>query len=140
MPKKLNLITVLFVSMFLTPLPSYAQGGFGGGGGLGGRGLGNRGGSGNVGVGLRIPLPGDSRFYTPDLTPADKSHGILKIKITEDKAEIYIDGRFIGSSADFKESVFVSVPSGDHVVEFKGSDLRTANVNVVSGSTTFIVR
>jgi len=139
MVRKLNFITIVLLSVLLMPLPLYARRGSGfGGGGFG------RGGVNTPRATSQGSLFGGSSSTTPTpkLTPAAESHGILQIQLKTQDAEIYIDGRLIGLASDFNGTAMVSVPSGKHVVEFKykGSSLRTAHLDIVSGSVTLIER
>jgi len=124
---------------FSLPLPLYAQkgGGFGGRG-FGGRGSGGRGG--DVGLGIRLPWFRPPSSDISDLSPVAEGHGVLLINITTKDAEIYIDGRFIGRARGFKGPVMVSVPKGEHLVEFRDSSFQAADIDVVPGSTVYIVR
>lgn len=132
MVKKLNTI-ILLALIFILLVPLSARGQFG----TSGRSRSS------LPLGwIIVSLFGGSSNNTPNLTPADKSHGILSIKAETQDAEIYIDGRFIGRARDFKGPAMVSVPSGKHVVEFKYDDssFPAVNVDVVPGSVAFIVR
>jgi hypothetical protein len=132
--------------MLLLPLPLSARNG----GGFGGRGLGS---SGFRRDGFNTPrgaaegaLCGGASATAPTapfkLTPAAESHGILRITLKTQDAEVYIDDRFVGLASDFNGTVMVSVPSGKHVVEFryKGSRLPSAHLDIVLGSVTAIER
>ncbi|HEX3034267.1 MAG TPA: hypothetical protein VHT73_03915 [Thermodesulfobacteriota bacterium] len=142
MVRKLNLIVIIFILMFLVPLPLYAQrGGFGGGG----LGRGGRGGGSTVGFGVTNLLEtvfGRPDSHTVNVVPVAKSHGLLSIKIKTGDAEIYVDEKFIGRAKDFRGPALISVPSGKHVVEFRydGLSVSTDELNIIPGSTTFIVR
>ena len=75
-----------------------------------------------------------------DFSPAAESHGILSLKVTTGNAEMYVDGRLIGLARDFKGPAVVSVPSGDHVIEFKYNGLSyTTNAHIARGHTTSLV-
>ncbi|MBI2486763.1 MAG: hypothetical protein HYW01_07370 [Deltaproteobacteria bacterium] len=133
--KKLNTIILLaLIFMLLVPLSARGQ--------FGTSGSGRRGSLGLPWGWLIVSLLGGSSYNTPNVIPADKSHGILQIKVETQDAEIYVDSRFIGRARDFKGPAMVSVPSGKHVAEFKynGLSFAAVNVDVVPNSTTFIVR
>jgi len=123
--KKLSLIIIVTVSIFLLSSPLHA----------GGR---VRGGRSNVPLGFFIielgsAITGGSSHFTP----AAAYHGILRLKVTTEDAEMYLDGRFIGLARDFKGPAVVSVPSGDHVVQFKYKEMSyTTNTHVALGRTT----
>lgn len=136
--KKVNTIILLvLILMLLVPLSARGQFGTSGSG---------RRGSGLPWGWLIVSLLGGSSHNTPNLTPATKSLGVLLIKVTTEgaklykDAEVYIDERFIDLVRDFRESVIVSVPSGDHLLEFRysgSSDL--INVSTVQGVTTTVL-
>lgn len=68
------------------------------------------------------------------------SHGVLSPKVTTQDAEMYVDGRFIGLTGDFKGPAVISVPSGDHVIEFKYNGLSyKTNAHITQGRTTSLV-
>jgi hypothetical protein len=161
MVRKRNFIIIVLLSVLLVPLPLYARRGDGfggsgfrgsgfrgsgfrgsgfGGSGFRGGGFGNRGA--NTSQGSLSSLFGDSPSTPSKLIPAAESHGILHITLKKQNAEIYIDGRFIGLASDFNGTAMVSVPSGNHVVEFKykGSSLPAAYLDIVPGSVTLIER
>ena len=139
MVKKLHYITIVLLSALLVPLPLYAQKG----GGFGRSRFGN---SGFGRGGFNTPLFGGSSSATSPtsftLTPVAESHGILRITLKKQDAEIYIDGRFVGLASDFNGTVLVSVPAGKHVVEFRYQDasLRAAHLDIAPGSVTAIER
>ena len=162
MIRKLNLITIIFISMLLMPLPLYAIGG--GHGGFGGHGFGHDGGfhqghfdhghlhhdhfssSFFLGVGFGALALSPFVIYPYYTYPhyvdpyasypsAGQSYGDLEINVTPEDVEIYVDGRFIGLAKDFKGPVIAAVPSGSHVVEFRYNGATSSNnVYVAPGS------
>jgi hypothetical protein len=72
-----------------------------------------------------------------DFTPALPSHGVLSLKVPAKEAEMYIDDRFIGLAGDFKGQAVISVPSGEHVVEFRYNGLTyKTNAHIIRARTT----
>jgi hypothetical protein len=145
MVKTLHCITIALLSALLVPLPLSARrgDGFFGSGGFG---LSRFTTPQKGPWGPPSSLFGDSSYtkYSNSftLTPAAESHGILRITLKTQDAEIYIDGRFVGLASNFNGTVMVSVPAGKHVVEFRyqGSSLRTAHLDIAPGSVTAIER
>ena len=138
MMKKLILTIALSISMFVAPLPLHARGG-GKGGDFG------RFGQGAVGGGKRFGSRGliGSWVSSPGyLSPVYKSHGVVSIMVNSQDVEIYLNGKFIGRSKDFKGPALLSVPAGKYILDFRhnGSVVQSQELNIIPGSTTFIVK
>jgi len=130
MIRKLILIVMLFLSIVIMSMPLSA----------GERRRGVRGGSGSGLGSLIVELGSAITGRSSDFTPALQSHGILSLKVATKGAEMYVDGRFIGLTVDFKGPAVISVPSGDHVIEFRHNDLSyKTNAHIISGRTTSLI-
>jgi hypothetical protein len=145
MVKTLHCITIALLSALLVPLPLSARrgDGFFGSGGFG---LSRFTTPQKGPWGPPSSLFGDSSYtkYSNSftLTPAAESHGILRITLKTQDAEVYIDDRFVGLASDFNGTIIVSIPSGKHVIDFryKGSSLPSASPNIIPGSETLVER
>ena len=129
MIRKLSFITIILISMLLVSFTdAYGQRRRGGGGS-------------NLPLGWAIVELGSAiTGRSSDFTPALQSHGILSLKVATKGAEMYVDGRFIGLTVDFKGPAVISVPSGDHVIEFRHNDLSyKTNAHIISGRTTSLI-
>ena len=160
MVRKIDLIIIMFISMFLISLPSYARGGHGHGG---------HGGFGHGGFhtghfhhhhhghfeeeeenflfasalffdfGIALPFVIYPYYYPYYDYSYEPSYGDLKIEAIPEEVEIFVDGRFIGRANDYKGAALVLVPSGTHVVDFryKGSTSST-KVSVAPDTESFV--
>lgn len=127
MIRKLTFVTIILISMLLLSLPSHGQR--------------RRGGGSNFPLGWAIVELGSAiTGSSSSVAPVADSHGVLSLKVTTQDAEMYVDGRFIGLARDFKGPAVVSVPSGDHVIEFKYNGLSyKTNAHITRGRTTSLV-
>ena len=73
--------------------------------------------------------------------PVEASYGTLQIQVEPPEVEILVDGRFVGRALDFRGPTLVSVPAGNHVVEFRLAGLITSTqIYVGPGSTSVVTR
>ncbi len=129
MIRKPNFMSIIFLSMLIMFLSLNANA-KSRGGGISGLPFGY----------LAVKLGSAISGASLDFTPVVESHGVLSLKVTTQDAEMYIDDRLIGLVKDFKGPAVVSVPSGDHVVEFRYNGLSyTTKAYVVRGHTTSVV-
>ena len=128
MIRKLTFVTIILISMLLLSLPSHGQRRRGGGGS-------------NFPLGWAIVELGSAiTGSSSSFAPVADSQGVLSLKVTTQDAEMYVDGRFIGLARDFKGPAIISVPWGDHAIEFKYNSLSyQTNAHITRGRTTSLV-
>jgi len=54
--------------------------------------------------------------------------------------EIYVDGRFVGMANDFNGSTTVSLPEGNHVVEFRYNGSSTSTDVTIAPESKSVIR
>lgn len=88
------------------------------------------------------PLPGaygGSYFYSPDIAPTSPvaapqmpatESGLLRLSGTPASAEVLVDGFYVGTLGDIEAQRALTLPSGPHRIELRGSGYQPATFDV----------
>lgn len=83
-----------------------------------------------------------SALFFPSALPlaAQQANGYLKVKTTTGRAGVFVDGKYVGPSANFRFTRKYAVPAGDHEISLQDPRYQeyTTKVTITAGKTTVV--